>query len=100
MLYASFIVRLWREPVSADVTEHGAVQMGELESIQTSRAWQSRGCSGCCRCSPGHLATSKLAGRSRKKFDFFLTPRPAIVGGMLSTWETYEVLIDMGDLLA
>ncbi len=42
-LYASFIVRLWREPAADVANEQAPVWMGELESIQTGRAWQFQG---------------------------------------------------------
>lgn len=42
-LYASFIVRMWREPASDVAAEQAPVWMGELESIQTGRAWQFQG---------------------------------------------------------
>ena len=40
-LYASFIVRLWHEPPAEGTIE--PVWMGELESIQTGRAWRFQG---------------------------------------------------------
>ncbi len=42
-LYASFIVRMWREPASDVAAEQAPAWMGELESIQTGRAWQFQG---------------------------------------------------------
>ena len=42
-LYASFMLRLWREPVAEATDQEAPVWMGELESIQTGRAWQFQG---------------------------------------------------------
>jgi hypothetical protein len=41
--YASFIVRLWCEPAGEAVNREAPIWMGELESIQTGRAWQFEG---------------------------------------------------------
>ncbi len=38
ILYASFIVRLWREPAPEGVDAQDSPWMGELESIQIGRA--------------------------------------------------------------
>lgn len=43
ILYASFIVRLWREPIAERTGQEEPLWMGELESIQTGHAWQSQG---------------------------------------------------------
>jgi hypothetical protein len=43
VLYASFIVRMWRELASDVAAEQASVWIGELESIQTGRAWQFQG---------------------------------------------------------
>jgi hypothetical protein len=43
LTYASFMVRMWRSPVATAAHEHEPVWMGELESIQTGRAWQFEG---------------------------------------------------------
>lgn len=41
--YASFIIRLWREPAAEARDQEAPLWMGELESIQTGRAWQFQG---------------------------------------------------------
>lgn len=41
--YASFIVRLWCEPAGEAVNREAPIWIGELESIQTGRAWQFEG---------------------------------------------------------
>lgn len=41
--YASFIVRLWRQPVAEATDQEDPAWMGELESIQTGCAWQFQG---------------------------------------------------------
>ena len=38
--YASFMVRLWRDPADTAGPEQEPVWVGELESIQTGRTWQ------------------------------------------------------------
>ena len=43
LTYASFMVRLWREPTGEAVNREAPDWMGELESIQTGRAWQFQG---------------------------------------------------------
>lgn len=43
VLYASFLVRLWRDPATDIAAEQEPVWMDELESIQTGRAWQFQG---------------------------------------------------------
>jgi hypothetical protein len=43
LTYASFMVRLWRDPAPAAGPEQEPVWLGELESIQTGRAWQFEG---------------------------------------------------------
>ncbi len=43
LTYASFMVRMWRSPVATAAHEHEPVWMGELESIQTGRAWHFEG---------------------------------------------------------
>jgi hypothetical protein len=43
VLYASFVLRLWRDPAAEDAVEQELAWMGELESIQTGRAWQFQG---------------------------------------------------------
>lgn len=55
-LYASFIVRMWREPASDIATEQAPVWMGELESIQTGRTWQFLGLERLLPLLAGHLA--------------------------------------------
>lgn len=41
--YASFIVRLWRDPAPEDTEKGQRAWMCELESIQTGRAWSFQG---------------------------------------------------------
>jgi hypothetical protein len=41
--YASFIVRLWHETAVETTGQEEPHWMGELESIQTGRAWQFQG---------------------------------------------------------
>ena len=41
--YASFMVRLWRDPAGTAGPEQDPVWVGELESIQTGHAWQFQG---------------------------------------------------------
>lgn len=43
LTYASFMVRMWRNSVAVAGLEQEPVWMGELESIQTGRAWQFQG---------------------------------------------------------
>lgn len=43
ILYASFMVRLWREPAGEAVDREAPLWIGEMESIQTGRAWQFQG---------------------------------------------------------
>jgi hypothetical protein len=43
LTYASFMVRLWRDPAPAAGPEQEPVWLGELESIQTGRAWRFLG---------------------------------------------------------
>ena len=43
VLYASFMVRLWRELAGEVVDREAPVWMGEVESIQTGCAWQFQG---------------------------------------------------------
>ena len=38
--YASFMVRLWRDPTVTAGPEQEPVWVGELESIQTGHTWQ------------------------------------------------------------
>jgi hypothetical protein len=59
ILYASFIVRLWRDSPPEGANAHGPAWMGELESIQTGRAWQFQGLEPL----PGLLA-AQVAGES------------------------------------
>ena len=42
-VYASFIVRLWREVAAEAADQEYPVWLGEVESIQTGRAWQFQG---------------------------------------------------------
>lgn len=42
-LYASFILPLWRDPAAVVADEQAPAWKGELESIQTGRAWQFQG---------------------------------------------------------
>lgn len=42
-LYASFIVRLWRESAAEGADAQEPAWMGELEAIQTGRTWQFEG---------------------------------------------------------
>lgn len=58
-LYASFLLRLWREPAADVAAEQAPVWMGELESIQTGCAWQFQGLE---RLLP--LVAAQLAGGS------------------------------------
>ncbi len=43
ILYASFIVRLWREPAPEGADAQRPAWMGELESIQAGHAWRFEG---------------------------------------------------------
>lgn len=43
VLYASFMLRLWRESAGEAVDREAPVWMGEVESIQTGRAWRFQG---------------------------------------------------------
>lgn len=43
VLYASFLVRLWRDPAADVANEQEAAWMGEVESIQTGHTWQFQG---------------------------------------------------------
>lgn len=43
VLYASFLLRLWRDPAAGVAHGQEPVWMGELESIQTGRAWRFQG---------------------------------------------------------
>lgn len=49
VLYASFIVRLWREPGVEAANEQEPAWNGEAESIQTGRVWQFEGVSALAR---------------------------------------------------
>lgn len=40
LVYASFMVRLWRDPAVTAGPEQEPVWLGELESIQTGCTWQ------------------------------------------------------------
>ena len=40
ILYASFMVRLWRDPAVTAGPKQEPVWVGELESIQTGHTWQ------------------------------------------------------------
>jgi hypothetical protein len=60
-LYASFIVRMWREPASDVAAEQAPVCMGELESIQTGRAWQFQGLEPLLPLLAGQLAAGPCA---------------------------------------
>lgn len=59
VLYASFIVRLWRDPPTEGADAQGPAWTGELESIQTGRAWRFQGLEPL----PGLLA-AQVAGES------------------------------------
>lgn len=50
--YASFMVRLWREPKSGS----GTAWQGELESVQTGQTWRFQGVDALLR-----LMTAQLA---------------------------------------
>ena len=41
LTYASFMVRLWREPVARPA--RGTAWQGELESVQTGQTWRFQG---------------------------------------------------------
>ncbi len=43
LTYASFMVRMWRDPTVTASPEQEPIWLGELESIQTGRAWQFQG---------------------------------------------------------
>ena len=43
LTYASFMVRMWRDPTVTASPEQEPSGLGELESIQTGRAWQFQG---------------------------------------------------------
>lgn len=43
VLYASFMVRLWREAAGEANNEEAPVWKGEIESIQTGCTWQFQG---------------------------------------------------------
>ena len=43
LTYASFMVRMWRDPTGEAVNREAPDWLGELESIQTGRAWQFQG---------------------------------------------------------
>ncbi len=60
VLYASFIVRLWREPTAADAAAQEPAWMGELESIQTGRAWRFQGLEPLLELLAGQLAANAL----------------------------------------
>lgn len=40
LTYASFLLRLWRDPGKGPVSEDEPVWLGEIEAIQTGRTWQ------------------------------------------------------------
>ena len=56
LTYASFMVRLWREPAGEVVNRKAPDWMGELESIQSGRAWQFQGQEPLLRREYGHRA--------------------------------------------
>ncbi len=41
--YASFMVRMWRDPAATARPEQVPIWIGEMESIQTGRIWQFKG---------------------------------------------------------
>ena len=43
LTYASFMVRLWRQPVAEAKDQEYPIWMGEIESIQTGDTWQFQG---------------------------------------------------------
>lgn len=43
LTYASFMVRLWRDPAGETPKDEEPAWMGEIESVQTGRTWQFRG---------------------------------------------------------
>lgn len=58
--YASFIIRLWREPAPEGADAHAPAWMGELESIQTGRAWRFQGLEPLLELLAGQLAANAL----------------------------------------
>jgi hypothetical protein len=70
VLYASFIVRLWRDPPTEGADAHGPAWMGELESIQTGRAWRFQGLDPLPGLLAAQVGDDSPAGHGRKKFDF------------------------------
>ncbi len=60
LTYASFMVRLWREPAPEGTDAHAPAWMGELESIQTGRAWQFQGLEPLLALLAGQLAANAL----------------------------------------
>lgn len=56
VLYASFILRLWRDPFAEDRREQESLWMGELESIQTGHIWQFQGLEPLLKLLAGQLA--------------------------------------------
>ncbi len=65
--YASFLLRLWREPAADVVNEQEPAWMGEIESIQTGRAWQFQGLEPLLELLAAQLASSAASTSNREK---------------------------------
>ena len=60
LTYASFMVRMWREPAPEGADTQEPAWMGELESIQTGRAWRFQGLEPLLELLAGQLAANSL----------------------------------------
>lgn len=67
LTYASFMVRMWRNSVAVAGLEQEPVWMGELESIQTGRAWQFQGLEPLLELLAAQLASSAAPTSNREK---------------------------------